>query len=282
MTATPQHAATFQHEGVEYPAARVVEGLAPLVSEQRMRRLREVLSRRLTSVRLAVEDLHHEHNGAACIRTAEALGVQTIMAAEIRNPYPVPGEGSSAPGGERQWSGKVKGALRASAIPRTISTSAHRWIDLERYSSGVELVRAAQAQGFLVFGAGPRATHTLREIPQGVPVVLLFGNEADGLLEETMAACDGIFRVPMYGFTESFNLSVTAGIVLEQVCARLRDRLEAEGRLGELSEEQIEARLAEWVARDFKPKDLGPLLRRLVAPLTQVGAQRDSGAGGRG
>ncbi len=263
--------ATLEHEGVEYPAARVIEGLAPLVSEQRMSRLREVLSRRLTSVRLAVEDLHHEHNGAACIRTAEGLGVQTIMAAELRNPYPVPGEDGAADG--RAWSGKVKGAgaqkgaLRGGAIPRTISTSAHRWVDLQRYPSGVELVRAAQAQGFLVFGAGPRATHTLRELPTHAPIVLLFGNEADGLREDTMAACDGVFRIPMYGFTESFNLSVTAGMVLEQVCARVRDRLAAEGREGELDDEELEARLAAWVAREFKPKDLGPLLRRLVAPL---------------
>lgn len=258
-------------EGERYECEAILGALSPLISDARLERMREVLAQRLTSVRLGLEDLHHEHNGAACIRTAEGLGLHTIMAAEVRNAYPIPGvnTGDNAEGRfERQAKGPNRstsgGGSKKGKIPRSISTSAHRWIDLQRYHTGHELIEAAHAQGYKVYGAGPRGDMKLLDVPLDTPVVMLFGNEADGLLDETMDACDGVFQIPMYGFTESFNLSVSAGMVLEQLAARVRARLWAEGKRGELSEGTQLNLLASWATREFKPHELKAILKRFL------------------
>lgn len=250
-------------QGERYEAQAVLTALEPLIKETRMTRMREVLAQRLTSVRLGVEDLHHEHNGAACIRTAEGLGVHTIMAAERRNPYPVPTESGAAAALEP--TSTQKGRIRkGNKIPRSISTSAHRWVELKRYPTGPELIQSAHAEGYKVYGAGPRGDLKLLDIPLDQPLVLLFGNEASGLLEETMDLCDGVFQIPMYGFTESFNLSVSAGMVLEQVCARVREGLWAQGRRGELSEREQGSLLATWASREFSQRELSAILSRFL------------------
>ena len=227
-----------------YPAHHIIGALSPLMNENRIKRLKDVLAQRLTSVVLGIEDLHHEHNGFACLRTAEGLGVHHVMAAEVRNPYPLGVEkGAGTKRAQRKSQGKVL---------ENISKSAHRWIELDRYTSGINLVKSAQSKGYRVFGAGPRGSLTLNEIPIDQPLMILFGNEGDGLQEETMESCDGVFRIPMYGFTESFNISVSVGMVLEQVCHRVRTRLNQEGKKGELSPYDQERLLAEWCIREFK------------------------------
>ena len=228
----------------QYFADQIIEALSPLMNENRIIRLKEVLSQRLTSVILGIEDLHHEHNGSACLRTAEGLGIHRVMAAEVRNPYPLGiGKGADKKRAQLKAQGKVL---------ETISKAAHRWIQLDRYSSGIELVQAAQAQGYKVYGAGPRGRLTLKDLPVDQPLMVLFGNEGDGLQEETMQACDGIFRIPMYGFTESFNISVSVGMVLEHVCSQVRVQQRERGQSGELSEFEQERLLAEWCMREFK------------------------------
>lgn len=249
---TSEFSATYQSpKGIRYPAASVIEALLPLTSEERIERIRTVLDRRITSVALGVEDLHHEHNGAACLRTAEGLGLHHVYAAEVRNRYPYPTGGGSDV--KREASGR---------IPRSISMHAHRWIELETFkgaeeiSPGEQLIQTARQRGYRVYGAGPRGGYELLDLPMDQPIMVLFGNEANGLREETMAACDGIFRIPMYGFTESFNISVSVGMVLEQLGARRRAQLAEEGRLGEFSEEEKLTLTAEWLARDMRNIDL--------------------------
>jgi len=245
-------------QGERYEAQAVLNALEPLIQETRIHRMREVLAQRLTSIRLGIEDLHHEHNGAACIRTAEGLGVHSIMAAELRNPYPVPGEVQEAVTTQK---GRIR---KGNGIPRSISTSAHRWVELQRYPTGSALIESAHAEGYLVYGAGPRGDMKLLDIPLERPAVILFGNEASGLQDETMDQCDGVFQIPMYGFTESFNLSVSAGMVLEQLCARVRARLWSQGLKGELSDAQQLELLATWASREFSQRELSAIISRFL------------------
>lgn len=226
-----------------YAAAAVVEALAPHVKDARRARMDAVLAHRLGSVALGIEDLHHSHNGSACLRTAEALGVQDVVAAELRHPYPLP-------------DGVAEGADEAledqRPINRKISMAAHRWIDLHRVDDGASLIDFARARGMTVFGAGPRGDLTLAELPADRPVLMLFGNEREGLRPETLHACDHVFRIPMYGFCESFNVSVSVGITLAAHTARVRARLAADGRAGDLPPARREALLARWLLADVR------------------------------
>ncbi len=232
----------FNVKNGKYPIKAVFEALKPHLSEQRLNRFEFVLNHRLKSVVLGVEDVHKEHNGAACIRTAEGLGLQQVVAAELRNPYPLPKESHK--------------------IPSNVSMHSHRWIDLHTVNHGLDVIEWAKSRQYRVYGAGPRGTISLQEIPVDQPLMILFGNEGRGLVDETMNACDEIFRIPMFGFTESFNLSVSVGMVLQDICARVRNRLQAEGKQGELSEDEKMHYLAHWAVRDLPHAEA--MLRRYL------------------
>lgn len=220
-----------------WPIPAVIEALTPLISETRRARIEAVLDQRLASVALGVEDLHRNHNGAACMRTAEGLGIMDIVAAELRNPYP----------------------LEVGQHNRRVTAHAHNWVELHPVSTSEALVDWARQRDMRIFGAGPRGTLTLDQIPVDTPALVLFGNEADGLQDATMAACDGVFRIPMYGFTESFNVSVSVGMALQTVSARRRAQIGADG---DLPAERKARLLAQWLARDVR--NPGAVLRRFA------------------
>lgn len=215
-----------------WPDRAVIDALAPHVLDARLGRMQQALAHRLESIALGVEDLHHSHNGHACLRTAEGLGVQDAVAVELRNPYPL--ETPDEP------------------LNRKITMAAHRWIDLHRVPTSDALVDWARSRNMAVFGAGPRGEATLDTLPADRPLMVLFGNEREGLRPETLSACDGVFRIPMYGFTESFNVSVSVGMTLAALTSRVRARLTAEGRTGDLSPERRDALLARWLLADVR------------------------------
>ena len=238
-----EDAATIDFEGRALPAAAVIEALAPHVSDGRIARMRRVLAHRLGSVALGVEDLHHSHNGHACLRTAEALGVQDAVAVELRHAYPL-----DDPGGD------------SDALPdaedegphRKITMAAHRWISLHRVPTTAGLIDWARRRDMLICGAGPRGDRTLDALPVDRPIMVLFGNEKAGLRPSTMAACDVVYRIPMYGFCESFNVSVSVGMTLAAHTARVRARLATQDRTGDLDPDRQRILLAQWLLADHR------------------------------
>jgi tRNA (guanosine-2'-O-)-methyltransferase len=73
---------------------------------------------------------------------------------------------------------------------------------------------------------------------------LVFGNEKEGVSEKALEFCDGTFRIPMWGFVESFNVSVAAAISLYISARRRRELL---GREGDLSSREEEALMAHYL-----------------------------------
>ncbi len=230
-------AADLVVDGRTYAAPAVLEALTPHLLPARIERMRQVLDARLASVALGIEDLHHGHNGAACLRTAEAFGVQDVVAAEVRNAYPLPARPN-----------------------RKVTMAAHAWLDLHRLPDAAALLAWARTRDMRVFGAGPRGALTLESLPVDAPLLVLFGNEAEGLLPATLDACDDVFRIPMFGFTESFNVSVSVGVTLADVTRRRRAALAAEDRVGDLPPARRDGLLARWCVADVR--GAGAILRR--------------------
>ena len=103
----------IEFRGRQFGVQDVIDALAPQISDRRKERINSVLKQRLTSVALGLEDLHHSHNAAACLRTAESVGVHDIVAVELREAYPLP-EMSHDPAQSR------------------VNMYANRWVDLHR------------------------------------------------------------------------------------------------------------------------------------------------------
>ncbi len=194
----------------------VVGVLEPMLTPARLARIDQVLDARLMSVVTIVEDTYDPHNAAATIRTTEALGLQELHVVEAR---------FSA----------TKGVTKGS----------HTWIDLRRWATPGEAATALRARGFRVLATQPNAPHSIDDVDISTPLAIAFGNEHAGLSVEAVAACDGAIRVPMYGFSESFNLSVTVALAMSQIASRRRAYL---GTTGDLSADHRRNLRARWIA----------------------------------
>jgi len=184
--------------------ARVVRLLEPLVLDRRAERLRGVIDRRLSSVQVVFDAPHDPHNGAAVVRSCEAFGVQFVHVVERKEPF-----------------------LAAPSVAR----GAEKWVDLRRWSRVEDAVANMREQGLELVAADPNGEldpHELAAIPR---LALVLGNERDGIAAELAAACDRRVRVPMRGFVESLNVSVSAAILLAQATYGRKGDLSPEDRL---------------------------------------------------
>lgn len=173
----------------------VIEALAPWVGDERRARLEDVLGRRLGGLAVCVENLHDPHNGAAAIRSLEAHGVQALHVVESIEPF--------------RFSPRV-------------TQGCDKWVDIVRHETFAGAATTLRAQGFKLYAAVPGARLALEEVPVDTPAVFCFGNEHDGLSDEAIAACDDTFGIPMFGFTESFNLSVSVALSIRDAARRRR------------------------------------------------------------
>jgi tRNA (guanosine-2'-O-)-methyltransferase len=205
----------FAPLAAHYGAAMMVEALRPFVSDQRQARIDEVLRGRLRGLEVAIEAPYDPHNAAAVVRSAEALGA---------------------------WSVHVIAASERILRARGTTTGTHTWIDTRHHHDLDGFLADRRAAGMRVAGACVDATHMLDALPIDGPICLLFGNEHAGLSPAAQTACDFRFRIPIYGFAESYNLSVAAALTLQTTTQRVRAQLGADGDLSEAERELERAR----------------------------------------
>lgn len=197
----PEVAATFNLDGDD-------AFYASLLTEQRRARIESVVASRLGSLTVVLDRVIDPHNVAAIVRSAEGLGLCEVHL--------------------------VHHAEEDAVAHRRVTRDADKWIDLSVHESGPLAVQRLQAEGFTVWAGhlGGEAK-LLEELPVDRPIALLVGNEHEGPSPATLAACDGSFRIPMSGFTQSFNVSVAGAVALYTVA---RARRAALGRVGDLNE----------------------------------------------
>ncbi len=178
-----------------YEPRGVVAALEPLVTEGRRDRLREVIARRLGSVAVVLDRPYDPHNGAAVARSCEAFGVQNLVVAERRGtPF---------------------------AVARSVARGAEKWMDVTVLRSPAAVVDWTRRSGMTLVATHPEGELEPGDLARVPRLALVLGNEREGIGAELQTACDHRVRVPMRGFVESLNVSVTAAILL---FAATRDR----------------------------------------------------------
>jgi tRNA (guanosine-2'-O-)-methyltransferase len=209
-------------------SARACEQLGPLLSEERRAKIEQVLLGRLDSLHVAVERPEDPYNAAAIVRTAEAVGALHVHVVDTR-----------------------EDALHA----RKTTQGSFNWLHTYHHAS-LEGLLALQRNGVRLCGAMMGGALTLEELPVERPLCLLFGNEGVGLSPEARAACELTFRIPMYGMSESLNLSVSAALALYEVARRKRAEL---GCPGDLTGERLLRERARYYARCVDARTLDAL-----------------------
>ncbi len=176
--------------------------LEPFATPARRARLDENIERRVSGVTLVLDAFHDPHNGAALVRTADSFGIQTVHAFERKQ------------------------ALLAS---RHVARGSERWVDIVGHRS-IESLDAALPQSRVEWiaadASGELVPEDLRALR--VPFALVIGSERDGIGADLTSRCGRRVRIPMRGYAESLNVSVTTGILLYEAMR---------GRPGDLSVE---------------------------------------------
>ena len=195
-----------------------------LLTDARLARIESVIQARLGSVAVVLDRLIDPHNTAAILRTAEGLGIGSA--------WIVPNEDGDA------------------GAHRRVTRDADKWLSLHVSPSGAAAARELQAQGFAVYaGHLDDRARLIHELPLEQPIALLFGHEHEGPSAETLAACDGSFRIPMAGFTQSFNVSVAAAIAMHGAAQGRRAFLGAAGDLPEHEKDALRSRFWRLAAK---------------------------------
>jgi len=212
--------------------------LGQFITEHKRRRIAEVLQWRTRYVTFLLEDIYQSQNASATLRTADLFGVQDVYVAENWNLYKVNPD---------------------------VALGAHKWVDLHRFRSeedpetletlhtmpqhfpATEAAMAhLRARGYVLVATSPHSeAWRLEDIPLDRPLAFLFGNEREGLSSYALTHADAHLRLPMYGFTESFNISVSVAITLSHVV----EALHRSAVPWQLSEDESDALLLEWYRR---------------------------------
>ena len=153
----------------------------------------KVLAKRTRYITLVLENIYKPHNASAVIRTADCFGIQDVHVIENERSY---------------------------AVNPYVTRGAAQWVDLHKYersseSASADCFRNLRQKGYKILATSPqKGSLPLRDLYPDQPLALVFGNEHEGVTNTAMEAADGLVHIPMKGFTESFNISVSAAICL--------------------------------------------------------------------
>ena len=192
-------------------------------TDRRIERMREVVARRQFDLQVIVDHVHDPHNASAIVRTSDGLGLSTINLLYAREEFP--------------------------EISNPVAAYAKKWVTIRRFEEAETLVRQLHEEGLQVLATNlAPGTIDYREVDWTRPVAVAFGNEHRGCTEALIELADANVAIPMQGMAQSFNVSVSAGIVLAEAF-RQRD---AAGMYAAPWDEQRQAALDAWVERELR------------------------------
>jgi tRNA (guanosine-2'-O-)-methyltransferase len=199
-----------------------LEFLENILTDNRKERFLNVLKNRTNHFTIAVEDIFQMHNTSAVMRSCEVFGIQELNVIEQRY-------------------GK--------SIDKEIAMGAQKWVDINAFDSISGCVDSLKAKGYQIIATTPHENDCLMDdFDISNPSALFFGTERDGLSEEILQKADGFLKIPMVGFTESLNISVSAAIIIQNLMNRLRNS----DINWELSEEEILKKRLQWARSSIK------------------------------
>ena len=176
---------------------QLLEHLLSFLTDRRKNLFDEVISKRTRHFTVATEDVYQLHNTSAVMRSCDVFGVQDLHVIEE----------------------KV-----SKKIDREIAMGAQKWVNVDRHNSTKECIDNLKENGYQIIATTPHNnSNELKDFDISKKSAFFFGKEKEGLSDIVLEAADGYLKIPMYGFTESLNISVSAAIILQTLITRLKD-----------------------------------------------------------
>jgi len=172
------------------------EHLKSFLTERRKGLFRKVLAKRTRHFTVVTEDVYQLHNTSAVMRSCDVFGIQDLHVVEER---------------------------LGKKLDREIAMGAQKWVDIYRHNDVSQCIATLRASGYQIIATTPHNdSQLLADFDVSRKTSFFFGTERDGISDTVKNAADGFLKIPMYGFTESLNISVSAAIILQDVVSKLR------------------------------------------------------------
>lgn len=205
----------------------LTEYLKEFATEERWQAITEVANKRTRHISVVIEDIYQPHNASAVLRSCDGFGIQDVHIIENDNEF----DASSQ-----------------------VTIGADQWLSIHRYNekntdNTILCLKSLKEQNYQIIATSPHENDTeLNDLNIDHKTALVFGNELDGISETVKEMADGFVKIPMAGFSESFNISVSAAICLYDLTLRLRKN----GINWKLSNNELDILKYEWLKRSIK------------------------------
>ncbi len=204
----------------------LINYLSAFVSEERKGKFDQIIKNRTRHLTLVLEDTYQPHNASAVLRSCDCFGIQDVHIIENRNKY---------------------------TVNQDIALGSSKWLTQIKYKDTTECLILLKKQGYRIVATSPHENEfTLQELDISPKTALVFGTELTGISEEVRKQADGFIKIPMFGFTESFNISVSASICLHT----LVHKLHLSGLDWHLTEEEKKGIRTQWLRNSIQKSEL--------------------------
>ena len=211
---------------------KIAEHLSTFVTPARLNLFERILDWRTNYITIVLEDIYQSQNASAVLRTCDCFGIQNVHVIENRNTF---------------------------NVNREVSLGASKWLTLNKYgnkkNNTQDVIKNLRKAGYRIVATTPHKNDQLLsdfDITKG-KIALVFGSELPGISKTVLREADEYIKIPMFGFTESFNISVSASIILHHLTEKLRKKPAELWKLSNL--EKSEIRL-QWLRNTIKKSDL--------------------------
>jgi len=203
----------------------LIKYLSEFITQNRFKKFNDVLKNRTNYITVVLEDLFQSHNASAALRTCDCLGIQDVYVIENKNIF--------KPNSE-------------------ITMGASNWVSIHKNSLNSTLQDLKQ-KGYRLVATLPNQKSTSIydfDITKG-KFALFFGTEKTGLSKQIIENADEFVYIPMYGFTESFNISVSVSIIISSFIEKLKNT----NIKWQLSNKEKNEILLNWLKYSIKSSD---------------------------
>lgn len=174
--------------------------LESYLTENRKQLFEQVLEERTKHFTAVLEDIYQPHNASAVIRSCDVFGIQEV--------YTI----------ENQFTNKIS---------KHVARGSHKWVDIHRFKKDMDNTQPCldhlKAKGYQLIATSPHIdSMLLNDFDISKKTAFIFGQEKEGISDIIKENADGFLKIPMYGFTESLNISVAVAIILQQVTSKLK------------------------------------------------------------
>jgi tRNA (guanosine-2'-O-)-methyltransferase len=208
----------------------LLDHLRKFVEEKRAEKFDQIIQFRTKHLTIALEDIFQTQNASAVLRSCECMGVQDIHV--------------------------IESSYKFETHP-DITLGANKWLSIFQYNNPeanntLKVIEHLRKSGYKIIATTPHKNDfSLEELPIDNKIALFFGTEQTGLSEDVIEQADHFMQIPMFGFTESYNISVSVAISMYELMKRIRES----SVNWMLSEEERTDILLEWFTRSIRMSD---------------------------